>query len=248
MFKRVSIIVVVALLEASPLMAGIIFNGGDVTGTILLTPTQALSITGGAHLGTQGLGPGNMMRFQTTGMMGIAGDNQYLSRSADGTIGITTVNRQATNSSNAATGPCAGTQETAAAFTLTISDNVNLLGNGGNIRFESNSGADPSITFTAFTQTARHNVPAVGTSMAQGANITSTIASPGTAATPLSLIGIDEASGVVGFGSSVVSDIGRRQEFGGLFAAGDGIYGGEQETQDVVIMESTMEVGTTSEE
>lgn len=249
MVKKVIVVVVVTLLEASPLMAGIVFEGGNVTGKITFIPTQSLSVPpGGPITTTQGLTPGDMMRFQTTEMMGVAGNNQYLSRSVDGAIGLTPVNRQVTSSNNAATGPCAGTQETTAVFTLTISDILNLMGNGGNIRFESNSGTDPSITFTAFTQTARHDVPAVGTSMAQNSGITSTIGSPGTVAVPLSLIGADGAGGVVGFESSVVSEIDRHQEFGALLAGGGGIYGGEQETQDVVIMESAMEVGTASEE
>lgn len=249
MFNRVIIIVVVTLLEALPLMAGIVFKGGDVTGKITFITAQSLSVPpGGPITTTQGLTPGDILSIETAGMTGIAAGSTSLTMDATGIIEKAFSERQAISATTLPTSSSAGLQNTGGSVTVGSSDWVNLAGRTGNIRLGSAQGADPSITFTAFTQTARHDVPAVGTSMAQSANITSTIASSGTAATPLSLIGIDEASGVVGFESSVVSDIGRRQEFGGLLAAGGGIYGGEQETQDLVIMESAMEVGTTSEE
>lgn len=249
MFKRVGIAVgigaAIILLVATTLMAEVSFWGGAITGGITLRPTQTLAVPpAGPITATQGLTPGDILSIRTTGMTGIVADAGSLTRRATGTIGKAFSQRQAITAITLPTSSAAGIQQTVGSVTVGSSDWANLAGNRGNIRLDTARGADPSLTFTAFTQTAVHDVPAVGPSMAQATGITSALASPATAAQPLSLIGAGEGGGAAGFGGSVASDISRGQEFGSLLAGGVGIYGGEQETQDVVIMESTMEVGT----
>ena len=246
--KSVKICVIcglVFLFLSSSALADLSFLGGNMTGQTRVNPTQNLKITPpGWIIGTQGLTGGDLMSLATTGMTGIVAGNQYLTRSVSGTIGKTISERQVTSVTTAQASHSAGLQNTAANFMVSSADLLELRGNGGNIRFDSARGADPSITFNTFNQETSHAAPATGPSMTQRDNITATILSPGTAATPLSLVATGNASGRVAFASSITGQTARDQELSGLLAGGAGIYNGQMADSSFISMESYTEIGT----
>jgi len=245
--KSVKICVIcglVFLFLSSSALADLSFLGGNMTGQTTVNPTQNLQILPGRIIGTQGLTNGDLMSLATTGMTGIVAGNQYLTRSVSGNIGKSILDRQVTSGTTAQASHSAGLQNTAATFMISSSDMVELRGNGGNIRFDSARGADPSITFNTFNQETNHAAPATGPSMTQRDNITATILSPGTAAAPLSLVATGNASGRVAFASSIVGQTARDQELSGLLAGGAGIYNGQMADSSFISMESYTEMGT----
>lgn len=237
--------IVIALL-ASPAMADLSFWGGNMTGTTRINPTQKLTIgPTGIHNGTQGLTSGDSIGFATTPMSGLVADNQYLTRSVSGTIGKTISDRQVTSANSTQTKTSGGIQETMAAFTVASSDVATLLGNGGNIRFDSGQGANPNVIFSAFEQKTTHDVPTNGTSMSQKDNYTAGITSPGNGVgNPLTFIATGGGNGAVGFGSSIGGETFRKQVFKAMLPGGVGNYEGFQQDSGLLKIDSLTTAGT----
>lgn len=232
------------LLLTSQASADLSFWGGNMRSTISLTPTQNLTINAsGVQTGTQKLTPLDTMSLSTTRMAGIVADNQYLVRGMTGLIRKTINDSQKISATSPLTGTSAGIQNTAAVFTLSSSDVVNLRGIGGNIRFESGQGADPCVEFTSFTQETVHNVPARGTSMTQQNQFTSVIASPGTRDNPLTLLATGGGNGAVGFASSIGGETLRQQAFDATLLKSVGVYNGFQQDTSLVNINSVTEAG-----
>lgn len=238
--------IVIALL-ASSAMADLSFWGGDMTGTTNIESTQNLTIDAltGIQNGIQGLTGGNSLGFATTPMSALVADNQYLTRSVSGTIGKTISDRQVTGASNIKTGISAGLQETMATFTVASSDVASLLGNGGNIRFDSEQGASPNLTFNLFKQETVHDIPTNGTSMSQSDNYSAGITSPGyDANNALTFMAAGGGNGLVGFGSSIGGETLRQQTFDATLWGGVGTYKGFQQDAGLLKIDSLTTVGT----
>jgi len=249
MFKRlfaIGLVAAIALLGASQASADLSFQGGNVTGRTTMRPVQDLT-TAATISGTQTLnvGAADLMSFGTSAMIGIVADNQYLNRASVGTIGKGFAMRQATASDSVATSHCAGLQNAAGSTTIGTSDYATLVGNGGNIRFDSNT-PGASLTFAANTglsQNTIHAALATGTSMTQRQNTTALLTSPATGAA-LTLVATGDAAGVVGFGNTINSATDRNQEFSGNLVGNVGLYNGQMADSDLIDMFMDTEIGT----
>ena len=254
MFKKLGMIglaIAITLLIVSSAMADLSFVGGNITGRTQMDPTQSLVTAAiGPITGNQQLVGGNLMDLATDTMTGIVADNQYLNRATAGSINKAFAGRQATASFTTGTSHCAGLQNVAGSTTIGTNDYATLVGNGGNIRFNSDfpvldvNNTSASITFGTLSQSTVHNTLALGTSMAQNQNTTAVINSPGNAGAALTLVATGDAAGVVGFGNTINSLTARNQEFSGNLVGNVGLYNGQMTDSDLIGMSMATEIGT----
>ena len=248
MFKKLGMIglaVAITLTVVSSAMADLSFQGGNITGITTMNPIQNLvTAATGPITGTQNLADSDVMRFTTTGMIGIVADNQYLNRATLGSINKTFAGRQATASTTDTTSHCAGLQNAAGSTTIGTNDYATLVGHGGNIRLDSSTpGASLTIGDTGFSQNTTHAAPATGSWMRQNQNTTALITSPA-AAGVLTLVATGNSAGKVGFGNSIYSLTARDQDFSGNLAGNIGIYNGQMVDSDVIDVQALHEIGT----
>lgn len=247
MFKKLGMIglaVAITLTVVSSAMADLSFQGGNITGITTMNPIQNLvTAATGPITGTQNLADSDVMRFTTTGMIGIVADNQYLNRATLGSINKTFAGRQATASTTDTTSHCAGLQNAAGSTTIGTNDYATLVGHGGNIRLDSST-PGASLKIAGFSQNTTHAAPTTtGSSMTQNQNTTALITSPA-AAGVLTLVTTGNAAGIVGFGNSIYSLTARDQDFSGNLDGNIGIYNGQMFDSDVIDMQASHVIGT----